>query len=128
MPAFKNKSRLTVVDTVYYQPPGCSPTCAEGHFSRAVETDEQVWARQTSAGENWSPLQVGWVKKASSLLIINSKSSPGPMELADSREPVRPFAVIRPGESARFEPADPETLVIRCTAGAGRYELTLIPG
>lgn len=39
-----------------------------------------------------------------------------------------PFAIVRPGDSCRFEPADVAKIMVRCRAGAATCQLSVFPG
>lgn len=138
-------ARLSVVESIYHQTHGEQPTVVESRFGRWLNTPEQPYARRFRAGEEWVSLDKGWVEDAAMLVLSNDEGrNPQvvPSE-ADKRElaqraveiglaqmhgkPPQPFAVVPPGESARFQPTNLETLMLRCWKGSARVTLTLIP-
>jgi hypothetical protein len=119
-----SKSRIGVVESVYCQQPGDNPISAESRFSRWLNTDEQPYSRKIKVTEEWQPLDWGWLKKASMLVVVNEEGrflqvQPTPQERCDAISKVVeigiavcldggtlniPFAEILPRESSRFSP------------------------
>jgi hypothetical protein len=67
------KSEITVVEQVYHQLSGSQPRAIESRFSRELESDEQPYERHLKVGEESVPLDCGWIKEASQLVIINEE-------------------------------------------------------
>lgn len=137
----KPKAHLVVIEQVYYQMmDGGQPTSTELRYTRWLDTDEQPFVRRTKVGSEWTPLETGWVKRASLLVLHNEgeereQGIPSPTmkaELASRVIEVRfngiTVAVIRPGESMRLEPVCLKYVVLRCQKGTTRLTVTLIPG
>ncbi len=123
-----NKSRMCVVDTLYHQAPNESPTGADSRFYRWLDQDEQPYGpRVVKVGPDWAPLDCGWLDEASMVLLECRQGAEleiGTSAVVDS--PV-PFAVVRRGESARFEPYNLSCLRVRSTDGEAKYAVTIIP-
>lgn len=141
------RPRMVVVETVYYQVPGESPTSNETRFARQLNTGEQPYLRRGKAGMNWTPLDTGWIQVASSLCLRNEEGrnlTRVPTEeqkLALSRKVlllgvgdgdggVVAFGEVLPGESLRMTPVSLSQLFLRTLTDAEegcRYTLSLLP-
>ena len=131
--------RLTVVEHVYHQIQGDAPTSIEAKYSTPLESDEQVYTRQTIATETPEQLDIGWIKDWQLLIIENNAGKnlqkiPTEEQKQDIAQRViqitsgdTPIALIYPGTSARFCPADLKSLDVRCLHGSARYVLHIIP-
>jgi len=106
------KQRLVVVEQVY-----CG-TVADHRFARWLESDEEPYGRTYDVGAEWRSLDTGWVQRPSMLTIRND----GKEAVLLSLDAHVPFAAVRPGESARFEPRGP--LYLR---GPGRIRVVAYP-
>ena len=121
------KSRLVVVENVYYQSPDQQPVSLENGFSKWLDSDEQPYNRQVKVTAEWQVLDLGWVKDCGMLVIsnplerrqVNPTSEQRAEELGrvlevgiDSR--VRHIDVC-PGESSRFQPTCTTNVYIRCS-------------
>lgn len=143
------KSRLTVIETVYHQPLAEGAASAESHFARWLETDEQPCIRRLKASEAWQALDGGWLSEAGMLCLENTEGrfpqvQPTEEERRDAAAKVLevgvvhffsneesgqvvPFALIPPGESARFQPHTLSALRVRCRAGTAKYTASVFP-
>lgn len=133
------KSRMTVVDSVYFQPPHEEATVTDCRFSCELESDEQPYQRQMKVGETWQPLDRGWLDSAAMLVVRNdegrfTQEQPTREDRAKAAAKVvvlafgdRPAVLVRPGRSARFEPNLLEEITLRCESGTARVTVTLIP-
>lgn len=137
-------SWLTVVGSVYYQSGSAAVVAAETRSQRVLAGGEQPWQRSFSAGPDWQPLPCGWLEGGAALLVLaNEPPQWRVVPTAEERAAARalvvelallppgggaplPFALVRPGEDCRFEPASLR-LAARCPAGAARVTLTLLP-
>lgn len=73
-PLFQAKlppTRITVVGTAYHQSHGNAPVSVNPSYSRILKSDEQVYHRRLTVGEGWVPLDTGWVKEGSLLVVEN---------------------------------------------------------
>lgn len=140
----QSSSRITVVETVYHQTVPDQPTALESRFSRFLASDEQVYVRRLTVGEDWQRLDTGWLKVASLLLVSNDEGrgqqvQPTDQERADIaarvievahgeyRSAILPDWLIPPGESLRGCPASLGNIWLRCRQGVARCTVVLFP-
>jgi hypothetical protein len=132
-------SRLVVSEKAYFQP-YAEPAVdlSSEPFSRWLSTDEQPFQRKQKANEEWRPLELGWVETAGMVLLENERTrfqvQPSEAQATEAKEKIvevkqgeAVFAIIRPGESCRFEPTDPKNLSLRCRSGECRVNVTILP-
>src|SRR3990167_2766898 len=56
-------ARIVVVENVYYQKTGePNATATESRFSHWLVTDEQPYIRKIKVGEEWMPIDRGWIE------------------------------------------------------------------
>lgn len=137
-------ARLTVVEHVYYQSREGGPTQVSSRFARPCEEDEQPFSRFFKVGEEWASLELAWIERAGQIALANTEGKftlvPTPEERreVDGRvievgawdslaTRIAPFLIVRPGESARFEPADAKHLRLRCRRGEARVKVDAFP-
>lgn len=135
-------NRLTVVDSVYYQPTDGSPTTAMGdasRFSRELQSDEQPYERHKLAKDGWEPLDHGWIDRCGMLVLRNDEGhfavNPTPEQRAAVFERVIEVSfgddkcriLVPPLETCRFYPDDVCCMQLRCRTGTARYTLYLVP-
>lgn len=112
-------ARIVVVETIYHQSGGCQASAADHiGFTIALTTDEQPYVRHlTISNQTWEPLDTGWVKEASQVLIVNEGKEP--IEVDDWEIP--------PGQSMRGKPRVLTNLLIRCPNGSSKCTLYVYP-
>jgi hypothetical protein len=146
-PRFKPimRGRITINDMVYHQVPHEQPKLVQTKFTRVLNTGEQVYVRDTEATTRWVHVDIGWVKEIGQIIIRNREDRilytvPTKEQLAaldkltleigvkpeKADEPI-PFAMIRPGESCRFEPVNDQTLWIRSREEKVKVQINAIP-
>jgi hypothetical protein len=162
LPTFKDVrgSRLTVVEVVSYQAALDKPGGIDSRFDRKMATEEQLFLRRLTVGEDWQALECGWLKAVGMLVIKNEPAQfhVNPTEAQKTEaaskvlevglkvgevtvleegevrnvkappEQVIAFALVPPGESARWQPLDASNLRLRCKVGSARVTVALIPG
>lgn len=137
----QTQSRITVVESLYYQPPnGGSPASYGSQFARWVGTSEQPYVRRTQTHDaEWHPLDTGWVRNDALLLLSNESGKN--MEVNPTKEELErisrqvlelsvapdlpAFCSIPPGESARFQMRG--KLYLRSTVPNVFYLLHVLP-
>jgi hypothetical protein len=64
-------SYITVVEYVYYQQRGeLDPVAVEVLYNRRTQTSEQAYVRQLSVGDQWTPIDQGWLKETGVGLLV----------------------------------------------------------
>jgi hypothetical protein len=147
------KPRLTIVECVYYQAPFEDCISAENRYDSAVEADEQPYIRKIKVGEQWQPIDSGWIMTPGLLLIKNEPIrfavQPTQEQRAEAASKVVEVSVcleekgrtqhsppkglpmtvttLLPGESLRMRPAEFSTLRLRCTGGEASCLIHLFP-
>lgn len=148
-------SRLTVVESVYHQSPNSQPIGVEARYGRLLATDEQPYVRKFTVGPQRQRLPLGWLAGTEEnggpgpacvglLCVANDEGRqrtvmPTPEERASSDARLITlavavteslsvaFAVVRPGESCRFEPSCAGNLIVWCEQGEVKCTLTALP-
>lgn len=146
-------ARLTILSTVYHQPPEGNPACTESRTSRDLLSDEQPYERHTRVGPEWTPLNTEWVRDPGFLAIRNDGTGFRVNPTLTQREEAAakvveiglrvnstgcslcppcgpylvPFARLRPGESLAFDPVDAANVVIRCMSGTTPVTICAYP-
>ena len=142
-------NQITVVDKIYHRQGSESPTSVSSRFIRHLQTDEQVYERRTRVGEEWTPLEHGWIEEAGMIVIQNTEGTtlqviPTEEEKEETAAKILELSVtdglldsppgvlakpwlIPPGESFRGYPSDVSKLVLRCRSGVCRYNVHVYP-
>ena len=119
----KRPARMTVVEHVYHQAEDAPAVLTERRWSAWLKTNEQPYGRRdVKVGVAWQPLDTGWVKNPSLLILENTGQEV--LSLGIGNPPV-PFAWIEPGQDARFSPCGP--LAIDCPDGETTYTIMAFP-
>lgn len=115
-----------------------------------LESDEQPYIRETKVGENWMPLDRGWVAEASLLMLENKGGAPrntkptaeegeedkgrvidvaiaSKAATVNSPEELVLFSFIVPGTSIRWSPPDLAAIRVKCRQGDTRIAISLYP-
>ena len=146
-PALPGRTRLTVTESIYHQSPEGEPVEIGYSGARFLETDEQVYSRRTTVGEEWTPIDCGWLRESgASLLLLRNEEGrftqviPSPEQRGETQGrvvevgvgtphgEVVPFAEVDPQESPlRLRPSDLGSLYLRCRQGRAKVTVTLVP-
>lgn len=144
------RPRITVTEQAVHQPADALPTAVEWPpFSRELRSDEQPYGpRRVAAGPRWQRLDQGWLDGAPVGMLFLRNEGAGARETRPTEEERAldaalvvelslcpdggasqpPFALVRPGETCRYEPhpqAPPPYL--RCPCGTVRVSYVLYP-
>jgi hypothetical protein len=132
-------ARVTVTQTVTHMTRERQVSW-ESMFGRMISTEEQPFVRNSKVGEQWMPLETGWLKDCSCLVLVNEEGKLGDTYPTLEEKKVTAAKVIElgwaedtacwlvpPGESFRGSPADLGKLRIRCQRGEAKYTLVLVP-
>lgn len=64
-------SRLTVVETVYFQQRNGNPVSAQSKYAVELESDnEEPYQRRATATINWSKADFGWLKDRTGEIVL----------------------------------------------------------
>lgn len=134
------RSRVTVVETVYHQTGEGHTTPIESKYQRFLGSVGPGYLRLQTVGEDWQPLDVGWVQDASFLHIRNEKPRysrvPTAVEqgIAESKvlelrmeDSEIPFSEVRVGESIRINPMYVRMIQVRCRSGEAKFTVNVLP-
>jgi hypothetical protein len=132
-------AQITVLKTVYFRPADGQPTAYEARWTRPLASSEDPYVRTLTATTSWQALDVGWIKDAGLLIVLNVEgrvqhrrlapeerqaAAARVLEIAVGSEP--PW-LVPPGESFVGQPADAKRLRIRCQSETAKYQVILIP-
>ena len=139
------RDTLTVVETVYHQPAGEEPTAVSVQYVRPLETQEQPYVRKIRVGEQWQPLDLGWIEQPGMIWLTNDEGrglqvNPTPEERAAIEAKVICLVTkvvnagvlagilaeddfsweVPPGESFRGRPTCAKRVWLRCRSGTAK--------
>jgi len=139
-------ARITVVDSVYWSTEDGQPVQISSRFSRPLESEEQPYIRRITVGEEWQPLDLGWVGKVGLLVLANEPTPRRVQPTAEERDEDDarvvlvvwdrnlPYAgiCIPPREDCRLRPImlagqEKVSLWIRCLNGITKVTVNAIP-
>lgn len=145
----KENTRVTVVETVYYQLPDEDAKAIDHGFTRYLKSDEQPYERRLKVGEQWQKLDFHWALPCGLLLLVNSP----PQQQAENSEEQQklrlqaiiqvrlivasegftdgmkavPHILIPPDENSRFYPNLGVEIWVRCAKGQTRCHIHALP-
>lgn len=140
------KARIVVVENVYHQSPGRDPVGVDTSSSRFCDSDEQPFLRHTRIGDDWTPLETGWVADPYLVCIRNDaivyRVNPTAQELTEADNRVIevavmwkdgppdyfPFTLIRPGDSIRVYPTEDARYFLRSRFGFTQVTINAFAG
>lgn len=143
----KPKARLVSVSTVYHQLLPGQPTGQQRQWSRPLASDQQPYGPRTlTVGEEWMPLDCGWVTDVGYVVIQNEEgkftqtipteeereaAAGKVLEVAfpgwNANDPIHHRWLVPPGETFSGTPSLASCLRIRSRSGPCRYTLTVYP-
>jgi hypothetical protein len=90
---------LTVVGSFYHQGSGQQPTSQDIRYSRQLRSNEQAYIRNTKIGEDWQPLDFGWVKVPGFFVLTNNEgkftgAQPTDRERQEARTHIIEFGIV----------------------------------
>jgi hypothetical protein len=131
-------AHLIVVESTVYQAEGREVVVVETRFGRPVKNNEQAYRRETSVGEDWEPLDSGWLKEG--MVVIENREGrftqvqPSYEERAAAMARVVEVSfaesadlLIAPLESLRCQPTRLESVKLRCRLGRANIVVSLFP-
>ena len=136
-----NCSTLTVVETVSHHPLDSDPTQEIVAFDRRLISTEQPYKRSLTVGEEWVPLDLGWIEDVGMVCITNDvgrflQTHPTEEErewldakvllVSYDQSDQKAFLVSRK-ETLRVSPSNASGLYIRCASGEAKYHILVVP-
>ena len=139
------QDRITVIEQIYHQPEGKSPTLSEVRYDRILETKGQPYKRiELEAVDNeWRPLIPPgcWLEKPGMIFVENEEGkffsvNPSVEELAEINQRVLLISdnsrslsewEVLPRESMRGINSSPLGLLVKSRKGTTRYTITVYP-
>lgn len=137
------QDRITVIEQIYHQPDGKSPTLNETRFDNLLETKGQPYKRiEIEAGPEWTPLipKGCWLDKVGMIFVENEEGrhftvNPSQEELKAINRRVLLITdhnelsgwEVPPREGFRGRHSKPESLMVRCREGVAKYTITAYP-
>lgn len=118
--------KLTVHVIVYHQNPGEDPFQRTSIWDRRLKSGDQPYQRRLTIGQEWTPLDLGWIKEPGYILLENRAGRREPENPTEERKAeiasmvldVGFFAYLDPGSGPAMVPS----LVVR-PGGAQPFEL-----
>lgn len=140
------QSRITIVETVSFQPLSSEAVSFQNSSSKILDTEEQPFVRKAKLGPDWAKVEKGWIQRASLMLLTNEEGktfqvqpSAEQLEEVSSRiievffgsQPypdTAPHCLVFPTMSLRITPNDIDSVFVRCKGvGGAKYTLLLTP-
>ena len=98
------KSRITSLTKIYHQCQGQQPTSVDSSYSCGTMTEEQVYVRKKTLGDQWELLETGWLGNVFGLVMVVNDGKEGVIEIGfDSIEVVH--LIIPSGQDFKGVPA-----------------------
>lgn len=146
----KLKTRLLVVDNVYFQSPDEQPTHQPFRWGRDVDPDLSPYGpKKVVLSQEWTPIDSGWLEDKEGLVVIENlvekrQTIPSPEEKAELLSKVIEIGIrlvtgsegssafslfyINPGESFKASPTvGLRDYRLRCVAGTAKASITIYP-
>lgn len=145
------RARVTVVSQFVHQLPGePAHTPPKTRYYRWLVSDEDSYARTLRVGNEWTPLDLGWLKDSTtgySLLVLSNAATERTTRSPTREEKIQltarilevgivgtdgtvlDLAEIPVGEGGlSLSPRRIDRYRIRCVSSEGRYSIFLVPG
>lgn len=146
----KAHGRLTIIEESCFTLTNELPVPLVSRYERMIDTVEMPVVRPTTIGQEWQPLELGWLKSLSMVYIQNEEGKrllvrPNKKEesliaariiqvgLVSSVDPsvVEELTPIPPGETGRINPVHPTRIRLRALSTDGvavKVRIILVPG
>jgi hypothetical protein len=133
------KSRLVIKETVYFQQPEAKPIALESGSGQDIASDEQPYQRIIKLTESWTPLDTGWVKEAS-LIVIENQAGKHQLVRPDAKQ-IQEIAakvieigkegeaweLVPAGQTRVFTPVELDRIQLRSRSGEVKAIVTVFP-
>ena len=131
------RSRLTVVDNVYFQDAGGQPSVVSSRFNTWLESEDQPCPLKLRLTQEWVMLSKSWLTECSMILVehLGEVRSTNPTEEEKALDASKVVEVaydglvvmrVLPGQSARFCPVELMKLSFRSNATT-KCNVTVFP-
>lgn len=152
IPKKPGTSRVVVNTVLYFHQFGKQATVpSKARYEVVCSSDEQPFVRPSmKVGENWQPLDMGWISNPSRLHILNIEGMdqtriPTPVQVAETAKKIvhlgmevgseiKVVAVLRPspvprmsGSDSMYEPPPEAKLFVRCMSGEAKIQVAAYP-
>lgn len=139
--AVHDADRVTVKVQAYHEQFGEEAKQAQATFAGLLETKHQVYERRQAVGEDWEPLDIGWIPEGDVGYVMLQNRKPVyssiPSDVVAQEDAQRiiyvrlgggtvPGWVIRPGRMFMAE-AGADTIYVRSDVGGTRLGVTIFP-
>lgn len=138
----KTSSRVSVIETVYFQRAGEQANSVITKFQRVTDgVLGKMEQYPMTLGQGWVPIDLRGLTQVAQVVITNEEGyytrRPTPeqhqetmgrvVEIGFGDNPVGD-QLVTPRHGTRIEPADPRRIRLRCQGGEARVTITLFPG
>jgi hypothetical protein len=145
-PVLSNADRITAQFHCHHEHLGSPPVSCGGNFASMLETCEQPYVRRVKLGENWEPLDTGWLaRKPVSLICLRNVTRISSPHQVPSQEDLKDLSErvillkcgpgvsewqIKPGRFFVAEPAEMKLAAINVRSAfvSSDLEITIFPG
>jgi hypothetical protein len=135
--------KLSYVLQIYYQAPGDDAVAITVRHLKKLKSDEQPYERKLKVSKNWLPLEFGWIKEPSLIVVrnlgiarIQGVPTSEQKEAAEAAvleyaiklgDGVVPVALIAPTDCLPLVPLGDDVPLVRCRKGEVTCILTAYP-
>ena len=135
-----DQDRLTARLDVYYEQIGATPSQVSCSFvSLLPKSEEQVYIRKIDIGEEWEPLDLGWVENVGTVVLENRKKVFQTVPTEEEQESEEKKVVYIRNKKETIGWAIPaggffmavtrgEEIEVRCLSGSTKAVVNVLPG
>ena len=135
-----DQDRLTARLDVYYEQSGTTPSQISASFvSLLPKSEEQVYTRKINIGEEWEPLDLGWVENVGTIVLENRKAIFQTVPTKEETEAEEKKVVYIRNKKETIGWAIPaggffmavtrgEEIEVRCLSGSTKAVVNVFPG
>ncbi len=121
------KARITVVDTLYFQPSGEQPEAVETRYCIECNPSDEPYRRKKTIGNKGVPLEIGHVTEECLMVLINTGNTP--LAVSTDGGGSYPISILQK-ESIRLHLNSARNIQVRTkedNEGMGSYQVYLFP-
>ena len=136
----ENQDRLTARLDVYYEQQGTQPTQVSCSFGTTLpKSEEQVYIRKIVIGEEWEPLDMGWVENVGTIILENRRKIFQKVPTKEEKQQAdKKVVFIRnnketigwpiPSGGFFMSASRGEDIEVRCLSGSTKPVINVFPG